>query len=42
MIHGSLRLLTGIESLNGVLLIGWSTALSFAVFERMWREHEAP
>ena len=29
------RLLTGIESLNGVLLIGWSTALSFAVIQRV-------
>lgn len=31
------RLLTGIESLNGVLLLGWSTALSFAVIERVWK-----
>ncbi len=30
------RLLTGIESLNGMLLIGWSTALSFAVIQRIW------
>lgn len=29
------RLLTGIEALNGVLLIGWSTALSFAVISRI-------
>ncbi|MEM9553315.1 MAG: potassium channel family protein [Acidobacteriota bacterium] len=36
VIEGAWRLLTGIESLNGVLLIGWSTALSFAVIERIW------
>ncbi|MEM6453555.1 MAG: potassium channel family protein [Acidobacteriota bacterium] len=30
------KLLTGIESLNGVLLIGWSTALLFAVIEGVW------
>lgn len=29
------RLLTGIEALNGVLLIGWSTALSFAVISKI-------
>ena len=35
-LSGPGRLLTGIESLNGVLLIGWSTALSFAVIQRIW------
>ena len=34
------RLLTGIESLNGVLLLGWSTALSFAVIQRVWERIE--
>ena len=29
------RLLTGVEALNGVLLIGWSTALSFAVIGKI-------
>ena len=27
------RILTGIEALNGVLLLGWSTALTFAVIQ---------
>ena len=31
------RLLSGIEALNGVLLIGWTTAMLFAVVQRMWR-----
>ena len=34
------RLLAGIESLNGVILLGWSTALSFAVIQRVWQETE--
>ncbi|MCG8462576.1 MAG: potassium channel family protein [Holophagales bacterium] len=34
------RLLTGIESLNGVLLVGWSTALSFAVIQKVWNALE--
>lgn len=32
------RLLTGIEALNGVLLLGWSTAISFAVIQRVWEQ----
>jgi len=39
------RLLSGIEGLTGMLLIGWSTAFAFAVVSRMyelWRQkHEA-
>jgi hypothetical protein len=30
--------LSGIEALNGVLLLGWSTALLYAVVHRYW-EH---
>ena len=36
------RLLTGIEALNGVLLIGWSTALSFAVIQAAIRHRDEP
>jgi voltage-gated potassium channel len=40
------RVLTGIEGLTGLLLVGWSTAFAFAVVNRMyehWRQtHEAP
>ena len=32
-----LRLLSGIEALNGILLVGWSTALLFAVMQRIWQ-----
>lgn len=31
------RLLSGIESLIGVVLIGWTTALLFLVVQRSWR-----
>ena len=31
------RLLSGIEALNGILLIGWTTAMLFAIVQRMWR-----
>ena len=36
-LEGPWRLLTGIESLNGVILIGGSTALSFAVIQEVWK-----
>ncbi len=39
-LEGPWRLLTGIESLNGVILIGWSTALSFAVIQKVWERME--
>jgi hypothetical protein len=35
------RLLTGIEALNGVLLLGWSTALLYAVVHRTWSSYAA-
>jgi voltage-gated potassium channel len=31
------RILSGYEALNGVLLIGWSTAMLFAVVQRTWK-----
>lgn len=31
------RLLSGIQALNGILLVGWSTALIFAVVQRSWQ-----
>jgi hypothetical protein len=33
---GELRLLTGIESLNGLLLIGWSISYTFYAMQRYW------
>ena len=34
---GPVRLLTGIESLNGLLLIGWSASFTYLVMEKRWR-----
>jgi hypothetical protein len=31
------RLLSGIEAMNGILLIGWSTAVLFAAVQRTWQ-----
>ncbi|MEE4362272.1 MAG: potassium channel family protein [Pseudomonadales bacterium] len=35
------RLLSGIEAIDGILLIGWSTAMMFAVLQRSWASLEA-
>lgn len=31
------RLLSGIQAMNGILLVGWSTAILFAVVQRIWQ-----
>ena len=36
------RLLAGIEALNGILLVGWSTAMLFAFIQRLWHGREHP
>lgn len=37
-LEGPWRIISGIEALNGILLVGWSTALLFAVVQRGWQE----
>jgi hypothetical protein len=32
------RLLSGIEALNGILLVGWTTAFLFLVVQRSWQK----
>jgi hypothetical protein len=34
--HGQLRLLAGVEALNGLLLIGWTTSYTFLAMEKFW------
>lgn len=34
------RILSGLEAMNGCLIVGWSAAFFFAVLERTWRDHE--
>jgi hypothetical protein len=33
---GALRLLVGVEALNGLLLIGWSASYAYIAMERYW------
>ena len=33
---GPLRLITGIEALNGLLLIGWSASFTYLVMQKFW------
>ena len=37
-LDGAWRILSGIEALSGVLLIGWSTAMLFVVVQRTWKD----
>ena len=34
---GDLRLLAGVEALNGLLLIGWSASYTYIAMERFWQ-----
>ena len=36
------RILSGMAALNGILLVGWSTALLFTVVQRTWRLSRTP
>lgn len=38
---GNLRLLAGVEVLNGLLLIGWSASYTYIAMERFWSEGRA-
>lgn len=34
---GPLRLITGIEALNGLLLIGWSASFTYIAMQKFWK-----
>jgi len=36
LVNHEWRLLSGVEALNGILLVGWTTALLFMVVQRSW------
>lgn len=36
---GSLRLMSGLEAVNGLFLIAWSTSFTYLAMERMWPLH---
>ena len=37
---GPIRLLAGVEALNGLVLIGWSASYLYISMERFWKEEE--
>ena len=37
---GPLRLITGIEALNGLLLIGWSASFTYIAMQKYWNIRE--
>ena len=37
---GALRMLAGMEALNGLLLIGWSASYTYLAMERFWGDEE--
>ncbi|MES2974356.1 MAG: potassium channel family protein [Pseudomonadota bacterium] len=38
---GPIRLLAGVEALNGLLLIGWSASFTYIAMEKFWKERPA-
>jgi voltage-gated potassium channel Kch len=38
--HGELRLLAGMEALNGLLLIGWTGSYTYLSMQRFWGEQD--
>lgn len=39
---GPLRMVCGLEALNGLLLIGWSASFTFIYMEHFWRVNDVP
>lgn len=37
--HGPLRIIAGVESLNGFVLIGWSASFTYLSMEKFWEDH---
>jgi voltage-gated potassium channel len=42
LIDSEWRVLSGMEALNGILLVGWTTAFLFVIFQRSWRGLSQP
>lgn len=36
--RGPLRLIAGVEALNGLVLIGWSASFTYLTMERVWKD----
>jgi hypothetical protein len=37
--HGPIRVVAGVEGLNGLLLIAWSASFTYLSMEKFWEEH---
>lgn len=37
---GAIRMICGVEALNGLVLIGWSVSFTYLVMEKFWDEHK--
>jgi hypothetical protein len=38
--HGALRIVSGIEALNGLVLVGWTASFTYLKMERYWQVPE--
>ena len=39
---GALRLISGVEGINGLFLIAWSTSFTYFVMDKLWPLHAEP
>ena len=37
---GGLRFVTGLQAINGLILITWSATIAYFSIQRMWKEHD--
>lgn len=37
---GRLRFITGLEAINGLILITWSATIAYFSIQKMWKEHD--
>jgi hypothetical protein len=40
--HGALRALSGVETLNGLLLIGWTASFTYVAMQHLWGDPGDP
>ena len=38
--EGGLRFLTGLQAINGLILITWSATIAYFSIQKMWKEHD--
>ncbi len=39
--HGGLRLISGVEALNGLVMVGWTASFTYLTMEKFWLLHPA-